>query len=299
MKIEKILQQIGIEIFGITDMPPEQYLIPCRAKSRLPKDAKSVIIAAFPYFSSELKGNISKYAMVEDYHKVVGAYLEKAVNQLHQSMPGIYVWFTDNSPIPEVYTAARAGLGVIGKNGLLIHRQYGSYVFLGEIVTNQKLDTNNIPLQSCDNCGCCQSNCPTQARNNDKFEQQRCLSYVTQCKREPSPEMAEKIQNNGLIWGCDVCQDCCPLNQNIAQTPIAEFQTNIIGEIYPEELEELVQTRAFGFRGIKVLQRNIRMIQEKNGNNAIRKTSFEKNKNKEDDCHAGKRYHDTKYTRNS
>lgn len=281
MEIKKVLQQTNIELFGITAMPSEQYLLPCRAKSRLPQNAKSVIMTAFPYFSSKLKGNISKYAMVEDYHKVLGRYLEKAMHQLQQRFPGNYAWFTDNSPIPEVYTAARAGLGIIGKNGLLIHPQYGSYLFLGEIVTDLELNKKDLPIESCINCGRCQSSCPTQARKEPVFKQEQCLSYLTQSKREPPAEMVEKIQENGLIWGCDVCQDCCPLNQNLPETPIAEFQTNIIGKVLSEDLEQLVQTRAFGFRGIEVLQRNIRMIEEKDGNNAIRKTSFKKCKDKE------------------
>lgn len=85
-------------------------MLQCRAKSKIPEGAKSVIVCLFPYYSPELEqGNISQYAMVEDYHKVVGSYLSRACELLSQ-VGGKFVPFVDNSPIPEVSIAYRPDL---------------------------------------------------------------------------------------------------------------------------------------------------------------------------------------------
>lgn len=113
-------------------------LLECRAKARIPQRAKSVIVCLFPYHVAEpQRRNISRYAMVEDYHIVAGNMLKAACERLKSAFPeNEFVFFTDNSPIREVSSAVRAGLGVLGKNGLLIHPKYGSFVFIGEIVTD-------------------------------------------------------------------------------------------------------------------------------------------------------------------
>ena len=99
-------------------------------------------------------GNLSRYAAVGDYHEIVPQYLKRAVSALEQAFPEeAFVPFTDNSPIPEVRAAALAGLGRIGQNGLLIHERYGSWVFIGEIVTTLPIDAPPHQIRPCIGCG--------------------------------------------------------------------------------------------------------------------------------------------------
>ena len=148
-KIKTILSCAGIPIFGCCPFEPlRPQILECRAKERLPADAKSIFVALFPYAMEEAAyqgGNLSRYAAVGDYHEIVPQYLKRAVSALEQAFPEeAFVPFTDNSPIPEVRAAALAGLGRIGQNGLLIHERYGSWVFIGEIVTT-KFERGMVP----------------------------------------------------------------------------------------------------------------------------------------------------------
>ena len=148
-KIKTILSCAGIPIFGCCPFEPlRPQILECRAKERLPADAKSIFVALFPYAMEEAAyqgGNLSRYAAVGDYHEIVPQYLKRAVSALEQAFPEeAFVPFTDNSPIPEVRAAALAGLGRIGQNGLLIHERYGSWVFIGEIVTTLPIDARRI-----------------------------------------------------------------------------------------------------------------------------------------------------------
>ena len=121
-KIKTILSCAGIPIFGCCPFEPlRPQILECRAKERLPADAKSIFVALFPYAMEEAAyqgGNLSRYAAVGDYHEIVPQYLKRAVSALEQAFPEeAFVPFTDNSPIPEVRAAALAGLGRIGQNG--------------------------------------------------------------------------------------------------------------------------------------------------------------------------------------
>ena len=110
--------------------------------------------------------------------------------------------FVDNSPIPEVKTAALAGLGVVGENGLLITEEFGSWVFIGEIVTDLFIECEEREIKSCIKCGKCKKVCP--AKNE-------CLSAVSQKKGELSSEEERLLKENNIVWGCDICQEVCPL----------------------------------------------------------------------------------------
>ncbi len=139
-QIGRILTSCGAALWGICAFPPERELLPCRAASRLPEHPCRVVMCAFPYRTEDSPGrNISRYAVVADYHRVVRSALEQAADKLSARLGGAFVPFVDASPIPEVACAVRAGLGVRGKNGLLITREYGSFVFLGELVTDLPL----------------------------------------------------------------------------------------------------------------------------------------------------------------
>lgn len=234
-------------------------LIDCRAKNRLPSNAKTVIVACFPYLldKSEYEEiNISKYAVVTDYHKVAVARLEKAVSQLKELFPeNEFSAFSDNSPIPEVKSACLAGLGVRGLNSLLITEKYGSFVFIGEIVTDIEFgDYNENEEKSCIRCGKCIKSCPSSAIKENGFDRKICLSEITQKKGDLSEKEIRLMKDCGCIWGCDICQDVCPMNKNAASTNIEEFLSSSV----PHVAEGCsLENRAYEWRGRKVIDRNI------------------------------------------
>ena len=262
--IEKLLSAEDITEWGVCNFEDALPLIDCAAKNRLPKTPKSVIVALFPYkLESYPKHNISKYAMVPDYHKVCTEKLDRVCAQLKKLCPdNDFVSFADNSPIREVNAATLAGLGVKGKNGLLINKTYGSYVFIAEIVTDLLVTASSPNTNPCFACALCARVCPTYAIVNGKVEEQKCLSYITQKKGTLTDEEQEAVRKNGMVWGCDACSDICPMNDKALSTNIKEFQTDIIYEVnYPENNRE-IKDRAYGFRGAEVIRRNLDLINQ-------------------------------------
>ena len=233
-------------------------LIDCRAKTRLPENAKSVIVACFPYLlekSEYADTNISKYAVVSDYHEVALARLGKAVSLLRELFPeNGFSAFSDNSPVPEVKAACFAGLGVMGLNSLLITEKYGSFVFIGEIVTDLELEYNDAEEKPCIKCGKCIVSCPSSALKENRFDRRLCLSEITQKKGELSENEIRLMKECGCVWGCDICQDVCPMNKNAAPTEMEEFLSSPV----PYVTENCpIEGRAYEWRGRKVIERNI------------------------------------------
>lgn len=236
-------------------------LIECRAKGRLPKNAKSVIVACFPYLlekSEYQNSNLSKYAVVTDYHSVAMKRLESAVSGLKALYPEHeFAAFADNSPIPEVRAACLAGLGVRGMNSLLITEKYGSFVFIGEIVTSLELETAEGEEKPCIGCGRCLEACPTSAIGEKSFDKSRCLSEITQKKGTLSSEEEQLMKDCGCVWGCDICQDVCPMNKNAVVTQIEEFLSSPVARI---SSGCSLDGRAYEWRGRKVIERNIAVL---------------------------------------
>jgi epoxyqueuosine reductase QueG len=238
-------------------------LIKCRALSRLPAHPRSVIIMAFPYLLPEEyyeNSNVSKYAVPADYHDILYARLERAAEKLREKYPEEeFVFFADNSPIPEVRAACVAGIGILGKNSLLITEKYGSFVFLGEIVTSMPLASSGGEIRGCLECGECTRACPCGAIVNGKINKELCLSDITQRKGQLTAGQRELIKKSGCIWGCDICQNVCPLNRAADTTDISEFINTADGKI---EAGTPVEGRAFGWRGEAVIRRNLDISKE-------------------------------------
>lgn len=238
-------------------------LIECRAKSRIPKKSKSVIVALFPYNLGDNAyegSDISKYAVVPDYHDTVTALLTEASKKLKEAYPEEeFVVFADNSPIPEVKAAVHAGLGVRGLNGLFINKDYGSWVFIGEIVTTKEYkypETDNNTL-ICSECKKCINACPTKAIGENGIDPTKCLSYITQKKGELTPEQEKLITASGCAWGCDVCQNVCPMNKEVKAEPIDAFA---VGAEIKARTDSDISDRAYAWRGEKVIKRNLKLI---------------------------------------
>ena len=233
-------------------------LIDCRAKNRIPQNAESVIVVCFPYLldSSKYQNiNISKYAVVTDYHETAISRLNRAIEKLKELYPDEeFAAFADNSPIPEVSAACKAGLGVRGVNTLLITKEFGSYVFIGEIVTTVKFNSPDSDEKTCINCKKCINACPAGAIKENGFDKSVCLSEITQKKGELSGTEKQLMIQCGCVWGCDICQDICPMNKNAATTSLEEFISAPVP--FVEEGCDLTG-RAYEWRGRKVIERNI------------------------------------------
>ena len=257
-KIDKILRLSGIEDYGFCSFEEAGELISCSAIKRLPKNSKTIISVIFPYkVKSTPPLNISRYAAVCDYHTVCMKILEKAALGLKENFKDYnFTCFVDNSPIKEVKAAALAGLGVIGKNNLLISHKYGSFIFLGEIVTDLEIESESSKILSCINCNKCIISCPTTYLEGKGD----CLSYLTQ-KKKITPDEEVILKKNCYIWGCDICQEVCPLNKEKPLTKIKEFLSSYREQFTPEENFE---DRAYTWRGEEVIIRNYKILKEKN-----------------------------------
>lgn len=272
-KVKEIASKIlsGKEAFPFGICSFEQILpcLECRAKQRIPQDAASVLVCLFPYYTGEHKErNISRYAMVTDYHMIAGEYLNRFCKALQEVFPqNQFEPFTDNSPIREVSAAFHAGLGRRGKNGLILHPKYGSYVFIGEVVTDLVLQPDQ-PLNpgECIGCGKCQNVCPQGAlRSDGSVCLERCRSHITQKKGELTDWEIGQIQDGGLIWGCDICNDVCPMNQEAkVLTPVPEFLESAVAVLDAQTAERLLKTRAYNYRGKKTILRNIQLLEGAN-----------------------------------
>ncbi len=251
--------------WGVCDFSAvEQRLIDCRARLRLPQNAQSVITAAFPYLLDEKKYsglNVSRYAAVADYHTVIEARLGAACERLKEAFPGeSFVCFADNSPLPEVLCAVKSGIGVRGDNGLFFSRRFGSFVFLGTIVTNLKLEAAEAAGSGCLHCGKCRSACPGGAIGEGGIDPSKCLSAISQKKGELTEAEKELLRRNSTAWGCDICQTVCPLNKGVELTGITEFIESCVPEVLPGcEIDG----RAYAWRGRKVIERNLSVLKEK------------------------------------
>lgn len=258
-----ILRASGLYDFGVCAYPDvSDKLLDCMAKGRLPKGAQSVIAVLFPYKVPMEHGNLSRYAAVPDYHEIAGHMLTTAVSALEKAFGDYeFVWFIDNSPIPEVYTAARCGLGVVGDNRLLINKRYGSYCFIGSIVTTLQIPPTGGEVMTCRHCGRCISSCPGGALSAGGFERKKCLSDITQRKGELSTDEMALIRRGGLAWGCDVCQEVCPMNVDAQYTYIEPFLARANPSVSINDLAN-ANDRAYLYRGRGVVERNIRVLGE-------------------------------------
>lgn len=231
------------------------------------QDGQTAIVFLFPYFWKHYpESNLSIYTYGTDYHQVIHQYLSQIADFLHQKFPGHYYRpYADISPYDERQLAVQAGLGVLGKNHLLINETYGSFVFIGILVTNLPLSPDSPSCGSCIGCDKCLVSCPTGALKDGDFS--RCLSHITQKKGALTPEEEALVKEGGLVFGCDQCQLCCPHNLR-SKTPIPEFQTHQpeclhildLLDLSNREFQRKYNNRAFSWRGKNVLIRNLTIL---------------------------------------
>lgn len=227
------------------------------------REVFAVTVFLIPYFcenASEIR-NISRYACAGDYHEYFALLAKRANVRFGETVCGL----CDNSPLFERKIASDGGLGVWGENGLIINEKYGSYVFIGIFVHFAPTKTvPPSPRRACLGCGACTRACPAGCLGGSVTG---CLSHLTQKKKRTEAENEAVLRGN-LLWGCDVCQEACPLNHSIAQTPISYFRIDLISWLNSEVLDGLVaenklSKRAFGWRGEQHLRENLALWEKK------------------------------------
>ena len=222
--------------------------------------ARSVVVVALNYFTPEqhqedpTTGKVSRYAWGDDYHDVVGGKLRSLLAWIKEQWPTTEgKACVDIQPVMDKAWAVRAGLGWLGKHTNVITPEFGSWVFIGELLLNVdlKYDTNRVE-DHCGTCTLCIDACPTQAITEPYVvDSNKCISYATIESREPEfdPLIADNL--SGWFYGCDICQDVCPWNrfeQTTDETRFAARDGNVNASL--SNILELTQdTYAERFRG--------------------------------------------------
>lgn len=158
-------------------------------------------------------GKISRYAWGDDYHHPIAAGLDKLLEKVTSADPSVSgKVYSDTGPVLEKAWAQRAGLGWQGKHTNLISREFGSWLFLGEILLTADIEPDLPETDQCGQCTLCIEACPTQAIVEPYvLDAGRCISYLTiEHRGEIDLSLAEDFE--GWLYGCDVCQDVCPWN---------------------------------------------------------------------------------------
>jgi epoxyqueuosine reductase len=195
------------------------------------------------------RGWISRYAWGDDYHKIVWAKLNALVAAMKEkwSEPFGVDARADSGPVLERVAAKYAGLGWQAKNTCLINREFGSWLFLGTVLTTLDLAPTVAESQGpapdlCGSCKLCIEACPTQAFVEPYvLDARRCISYLTIELHGSIPEEFREPMGHALI-GCDICQDVCPWNRKAPVTKLSAFQPRTVEVKVATETEPAVTT---------------------------------------------------------
>ncbi len=208
--------------------------------------ARSVVVVALNYFTPHEHsgehgaGKISRYAWGDDYHDVLGERLRSLLHSIRELAPEARGKVcVDAQPAMDKAWAVRAGLGWIGKHTNLITREYGSWVFLGELVLDIELEYDSERVEDhCGTCTLCIEACPTGAIVEPYVvDSALCVSHATIELRDAELPRAVASNLDGWLYGCDTCQDVCPWNRFERPTPEPRFEPRA-GAVSPA-LEEI------------------------------------------------------------
>ena len=238
--------------------------------------ARSVVVVALNYFTPHqhqqrpTTGKVSRYAWGDDYHDVVKTKLASMLAWIREQEPQAEGKIcVDIQPTMDKAWAVRACLGWLGKHSNVITQEYGSWVFIGELLLNLELEPDNERVEDhCGTCTLCIDACPTAAITEPYVvDSNKCISYATIELR--TPELPQEMDPDGWLYGCDVCQDVCPWNhfeEVTAESRFAPRLGNVNAEL-SEILELTPETYAARFRGsamkrakLSGLQRNARAL---------------------------------------
>lgn len=269
---ERLIQQrqLGYES-GFEEADIEKRVTP----TKIMPEAKSIISIALAYPSKmknpprsargAYRGIFSRSAWGLDYHDILREKLNKLAAFLQTRVPDVRTEvMVDTGALADRAVAERAGLGWVGKNTSLITPEFGSWVYLGEMLTSLPFPPDQPITASCGSCTKCLDACPTGALvEGGRLNAKRCLAYLTQVRNFIPEEFREKLGNR--LYGCDTCQTVCPINRKKNFTHHLEMQPD------PEQAKPLLRPllqmsnaefkRSFGqsagaWRGKKPIQRN-------------------------------------------
>lgn len=265
--IDKLLRTEGIELTGallLTDcIVTREYLL-----KKAGIDSGTCIVFAIPYLSEAADAksrNISAYATARDYHLFCRELADRLLPRLYEKFPkNKFAFFADHSPVDERDAAVKCGIGSFGDNRLIMNKKYSSFFFIGELITDAILPTDPPTDEVCLHCQKCRNACPMYADGCD------CLSAVTQKKGALSDFEENLIRKYKCAWGCDICQDVCPITIEArksgslytgipffteSSTPVLSYQ--LVSSMSDEEFSH----RAYSWRGRNVILRNLSLLE--------------------------------------
>lgn len=194
------------------------------------------------------QGRISRYAWGADYHELIHDRLRRLADFHQELTPGAAVrGVVDTAPLLEREFAQRAGLGRIGRNTMLINERLGSWVFLAALLTSEELALDK-PLTGspCGSCRVCLDACPTGALAEPyRVDARRCASYLLAGSKDSIPESL-RAPIGGRVFGCDACQEACPLNRGTAAARQEAFWPRV--DANPVDLIEILSLDDDAFR---------------------------------------------------
>jgi len=234
--------------------------------------AKSVICLAHGYYTDKKPSDptapkISKYAQGGDYHRILRRKTNALLQYLHEEIGEFQAAVAvDSVAALEKAWAARAGIGWVGKNSLILHRDHGSFMFLALVIVDFRLEHDHPVPDSCAHCTICIDACPTGAIVEPHVvDARKCIAYLTiETKGDLPTDKKGKLDN--WIFGCDVCQDVCPWNRKAL--PHGEPEFNALDELYQmttadwqnftrETFNRLFKGTPLARGGFKRLKRNL------------------------------------------
>ncbi len=250
--------------------------------SLLVEGAKSVISVLLNYYPEETQEDptapvISKYAYGKDYHDVIRKKLSHLLEFINTSIAAVKGrGFTDSAPVLDRAWAARAGLGWIGKNSMLISPSKGSYFFIGALIVDMELKSDRPIPDFCGDCTRCIHACPTEAIIEPRIiDSGKCISYHTiENRGEIDPALKDKFHNR--VFGCDICQDVCPWNRKSVPhnteelkplTALLKMRKEDWYNLNEEQYNQIFSGSAVKRTGYKGLKRNLGFLKvEEPGN---------------------------------
>lgn len=240
---------------------------------KLVEGARSVITLLLNYYPPAQQQpdapKIAKYAYGADYHEVIRGKLNEFLAELRPFLGDIQGrGFVDSAPVLERSWAQRSGLGWVGKNGNLIHKQAGSFFFIATLIVDVELLYDSPTGDFCGTCTRCLDACPTGALVSPTVvDGSRCISYYTIELKDALIPSAMEGQFDNWMFGCDICQDVCPWNRfstaNSTFTPIPEvlnFTTSQWEELTEEEFKRIFRESPLKRSKYAGIRRNLRFL---------------------------------------